>query len=287
MRLLLWAAVLSKFRSTTLEAMNNLTPEPRPDINGKVTTRWVRSAPATVNKTLLAAPPLTPAAATQPVTRESVPLLSEVLDRGDFAGGHLFDVTAMNPLAAHRIEDCLSSAERVNPLRLDIAKAELIGVLESAREKTPSGGQAENSPLIHNFAVLGLSNGENPVYIFEGLRMFSEFSSVSDFLLDIPEESQRRAAALHKATVLAESRYLDVVIGDGDNDNRDDHDDVWSMSNPWHIKLKDEGLAHYIMDNHAHVDEIIEVIRERGADLGLIRELLENNHAPAMGSGIL
>lgn len=273
--------------------MNNLTPEPRADVNGKVTTRWVRSTPATVDKTLLTAPPLTPAAATQPVTRESVPLLSEVLDRVDFAGGHLFDVTAMNPLAAHRIEDCLSSAERVNPLRLDIAKAELIGVLESAREKTPSGGQAENSPLIHNFAVLGLSNGENPVYIIEGLRMFSEFSSVSDFLLDIPEESQRRAAALYKATVLAESCYLDVVvgddnfIGDGDNDNRYDHDDVWSMSNPWHIKLKDEGLARYIMDNHAHVDEIIEVIRERGADLGLIRELLENNHAPAMGSGIL
>lgn len=291
MILLLWAAAPSELPHYS-SGMNNLTPEPRPDINGKVTTRWVRSTPATVNKALLSAPPVAPAVSTQPVTGASVPLLSETLNKLAMSGEHFFDVTAMNPLAVRRIEDQLLSAERISPLHLDIAQADFIGVLESAHEDARRWGRAENSSLIHNFAVLGFSNGEDPDYLVEGLRKFSEFSNVNDFLLDIPEESQQRAAALYKVTVSVENHYLDMEIYSAETVSEDediwaDYDDGDMMNEPNYIKLKDDELAHYIMDNHTQADEIIKVIRERGADLGLIKEVLGNNAAPAMGSGIL
>lgn len=273
--------------------MNNLTPEPRPDINGKVTTRWVRSTPANVNKALLAVPPVPPSAVVQPVTKESIPLLSEVLERMAIPSGRYFDVTAMNQLAVRRVEDQLSSAERVSPLQLDITRADLMGVLKSAHEGGSNWGRAENSTLIHNFAVLGYSNGENPEFLAEGLRMHGEFSNVYDFMLDIPVEAQKRAAALYKVTASVDDHHLDRKLDDAedgygsDDDDWNDFDDDYAGIDHRYIKLRDDELANYVMDNHEQVEEIVRIIGERGADLGMIKEMLENNDAPALGKGIL
>lgn len=207
--------------------------------------------------------------------------------------GAYFEVLAMNPLAVRGIEEQLASAERISPLQFDIAQADLIGVLEKAHEGASNWGRAENSTLIHNFAALGSSNGEDPEFLTEGLRMYSEFSNVYDFLLDIPDEAQKRAAALYKVTASVDDHHLDRKLDDAedgygsDDDDWNSFDDDYAGTDHRYIKLRDDELANYVMDNHERVEEIIGIIGERGADLGMIKEMLKNNDAPALGKGIL
>jgi hypothetical protein len=123
--------------------------------------------------------------------------------------------------------------------------------------------------------------------------MFNEFSNVYDFLLDIPDEAQKRAAALYKVTASVDDHHLDRKLDDAedgygsDDDDWNSFDDDYAGTDHHYIKLRDDALASYVMDNHERVEEIIGIIGERGFDLGMIKEMLENNDAPALGKGIL
>jgi len=280
--------------------MSNLIPEPRPDVNGKITTRWVRSAPQVPNKALLNVPPSLSERGLNPVTAESVPLLSALIANlstlleQHAVGASLFKVEAMHPLAAQRIEETLVGATEVSPLRVNLTKASLCAAMLDALEKEEHRGRAEQSRPIHNFAVLGYSNGENQGLLVAGLQTLSEFRDADDFLFDLPPEAQKRAAALYRVTASVPKNHLDIYTGDEDED--DDEYNEWDDSESdyseqelgRYIKLRNDELASYVMDHADRIDEILAVINERGTDdVNAIRGILDNNDAPALSRGVL
>lgn len=263
--------------------MNNLTPEPRADVNGKVTTRWVRNTPASVNKSQFVPPPLPPVHGPQSITAEAAPLFTWVMKQ--VFPQHVLRVDEVHPLAVKRIEAMLDEARKEDggPIRFGFVQGALITTLHEARDTSVSQGPSTRNRLIHDFAVFGADNsGHDLAHLQAGLRKRHEFRHVNDFLLDLPPEGLERAIALFKVTSSISMSHLDMNV-------YDDYDkgDYTTEELDEYVMLKSDDLANFVMDNPQLSDDVIRIIRERkSSDADMIREVL-TSEAPALGSGAL
>lgn len=263
--------------------MNSLTPEPRPDINGKVTTRWVRNAPVSVNRALISTPPATAKQSLQPATKETAPFLSSLVGKIGVDDDDQIEVGSLNPLVAQRLEEILVEARERGPGEFSVCTRDLSLVFYAAQAENYKHGPAHDSRLLHNFAALGSPKGESFELLVAGLRNRSEFRNVSNFLFELSPEDQKRAAALYKATCSVDQDHRDVNYYAVDEDGIEytiDEDEQY-------VALKSEELADFVLEKPDLVDDVIRVVNERGStDVAMLREVL-NGEAPAIGSGVL
>jgi hypothetical protein len=267
--------------------MNNLNPEPRADINGKVTTRWVRHTASTSTKALLSSPLLPPVPELQPETAESAPLLAGVMEQV-FPKRALMRVDDLHPLAAQRIEAMLEEAKKeagsvVIPNPFGFVQGALLTTLFEVRDKMFAQGVSARNRPINEFAVFGPDNsGHDLEHLLAGLRKRREFRHVNDFLLDLPSKGLERAIALYKVTSSVGTRHLEMHLHD-----EEDKDGYTVEELDEYVMLMSDDLANFVMDNPELADDVIRVIRERkSSDADMIREVL-NGDTPALGSGVL
>jgi hypothetical protein len=263
--------------------MNNLIPEPRPDTNGKITTRWVRSTPANVNKALLAAPPAPVENPLQRATKETAPFLSSLMEQIGTSDDDCLELGSLNPLVAHRLEEILRVARENGPMEFSVCKADLGGVLYAAKDEPHRYGPVNDSRILHNFAALGSPKGESFELLVAGLRNRPEFGNVSNFLFELSPEDQKRAAALFTVTSSVDQLHRDVNYYAVDEDGFEytiDEDEQY-------VALKSEELADFVLENPDLADDVIRIVNERGStDVAMLREILSGS-TPAIGSGIL
>jgi hypothetical protein len=265
-------------------SMNNLTPEPRADVNGKVTTRWVRNTAGSVNKELLIAPKLPPASELQPETAESVPILASVMEQV-FSLRAQRRVKDLHPLAAQRIEAILKDAKNGTGAygHFDFVTSVLKMRLYEVRDNMAGHGSLAQNHVINEFAVFGVDNsGHDLDHLIAGLRKRREFRHVNDFLLDLPPEGLEQAIALYKVTSSIGMKHLDMHVHDDD-----DKDGYTVEELDEYVMLMNDDLANFVLDNPELADDVIRVIRERkSSDADMIREVLSGS-TPALGSGTL
>jgi hypothetical protein len=264
--------------------MNNLTPELRPDINGKVTTRWVRKGAQGTSKALLAAPPVIASNTLPPFTDETAPLTALAMD-GVFASGRPCEVSDLNPLTVQKIEGLLQEEKDYSLASYLVAEGNLLKVLYEARDNTRKWGGSEKSILLNDISVLTLRVGLNPKHVVAGLRTYPEFKDVDDFLYGMDEGGQEKARALYTVISSIDSRYRDEYFLD--EDDYEETAPTWQEEDTQYIRLKNPDLAKFVLDNPKMCDDIIRVVKERRTDdVTLIRSVLMGE-AQALGEGNL
>lgn len=264
--------------------MNNLTPEPRTDINGKVTTRWVRNAAQGPSRSLLSAPPAIATNTLAPFTDKTAPLTASAM-YGVFARGRRCQVSDLNPLAVQKIEKLLQDARDESFTSFLKAEGNLLKVLYDARDNTGKWGFAENSTLINDISVLTLRVGLNINHVVAGMRTYPEFMDVDDFLYGLDEEGQEKARALY--TVIS---AIDPHFREEHFLPEDDYEEVeptWQDEDTQYVRLRNPLLAMYVMKHPEMHEDILRVSKERRTDdIYLISSVL-NGTARALGEGTL
>lgn len=264
--------------------MSNLTPEPRTDINGKVTTRWVRSAPAKTSRALLAAPVPPAEEVLHPATEESAPLLTKFLNQINNGAEKELPLSELHPLVAHRLEEMMTVARGNGPGEYSVFRGDLgLVLLDAMHEEEANNGPASESRAIHNFAALGGPKGESFPLLLAGLRNRPEFQSVSNFFFELSSEDQKRAAALYKVTCSVDQVHRDVSYYEEDEDGFE----YVIPEEEQYVGLKSSELADFVLENPDLADDVIGIVNERwSTDVGMIREILRGE-VPVMGTGIL
>lgn len=264
--------------------MNNLTPEPRADINGKVTTRWVRKAAQGTSNALLAAPPAIAPNTLPPFTDKTAPLTALAMS-GVFASGRPCEVSDLDPLVVQKIEGLLQAEEDEGNSSYWMAEANLLKVLYEARDNTDKWGSPEKSILLNDISVLTLRVGLNPKHVVAGMRTYPEFKDVDDFLYGLDKEGQEKARALYTVTCSIDHRYREDYFLD--EDDYEETEATWQEEDTQYIRLRNPDLAKFVMDNPKMHEDIIRVIKERRTDdVVLIKSVLTGT-AQALGAGSL
>jgi hypothetical protein len=264
--------------------MSNLTPEPRPDINGKVTTRWVRKGTQVASKALLSAPPAIASNTLPPFTNETAPLTALAMD-GVFASGRPCEVSDLNPLAVQKIEGMLQEEKDKSLTSYFVAEGNLLKVLYEARDNTGKWGSPERSILLNDISVLTLQVGLNPKHVVAGMRGYPEFKDVDDFLYGLDEGGQEKAHALYMVTSSIDHRYRDDYFLD--EDDYEEIEPTWQEEDTQYIRLRNPDLAKFVIDNPKMHEDIIRVIKERRTDDAVLIKSVLMGTAQPLGEGTL
>lgn len=265
--------------------MNNLTPEPRTDINGKVTTRWVRKVSEGTSKALLSAPPAIAPNALPPFTNETAPLTSLAME-DVFPHGRPCEVSDLNPLAIQGIERMLEEAKDESLSSYLVAEGNFLRVLYDARDNIRKWGRQENSKLINDISVLSLKAASpNPKHVVAGLRTYPDFKDVDDFLYGMNEDMQEKARALYVVIGAVEKQYRDEYFLE--DDKYGEREITWQEEDTQYIRLRNPDLAKFVIDHPELSDSVIRVVKERCTDdVALIKDILDGE-VRALGGGTL
>jgi hypothetical protein len=254
--------------------MNQLTPEPRPDINGKVTTRWVRSDAKKPNKTLASTPPAVAAQEAPPLTREEAPLLSGFFENNNLNGQHgvYLEITDINPESARLIEEKLSAIKdgtfEYHSLSVDLTYA-----IDNAICTAEPGKEDADLVDINNVAALWDGTHHTTQSMTRGLQKYARFKDVEDFMVDVSPYERKVAQALCKVVSELEDDRNGVIRGGSREDQN--------------VRLRDPDLAELVMKNPERVDEIISIANERRTlDVYLIKKVL-NAPTRSLSEGVL
>lgn len=266
---------------------SNLTPEPRTDKNGKISTRWVKTGvPASGAKYSLPAPKTTPVLRTPNLDAS---FARANLEQRDFTPADL------DPRTVVAIEELLVSVgdeyESVN-VRSEINDL-VFGALKTIRD-----GYADDYRFdINNVAVFGKTlkedgecKGRINRYI-AGLHRNEVFTDIGDFLLEATDEQRAQAIALvHFANTAPEPWGKNYYGYDSDSTDIYGTYSEEATEEDFYVAVDGndpEGLTEFIMDHHERVDDIIRIITERQSDDLTMLESLLGHDEQALRSGLL
>lgn len=262
--------------------MNTLHPEPRPDINGKVTTRWVRSDKKKTSKALAAAVPTLAMVTVNPVTSRNVPVLFDLLMDHSVAGEGV-EVEDFKPEVAHEIEKQLLAVFRKYgeySYEMDRARDTIADAFDESwtRARHPTKSELRHKPddfsLLYNLGVLGCAGMDDGKYVINGVRKYPQFENVVDFSELLPND-------------LMKAQALSTVIRGVSTDHQEDNG--WNVSasgkyDTRYVRLRDDALTDLVVEYPERADDIVNIINGRNtADVSLIRSVLEN----PLGDGVL
>lgn len=242
--------------------MTQLQAEPRPDINGKVTTRWVRPDAKQPSRVLAFAAPKAANPVQKPLKRADAPLLSDFFERNNLNGnfGIYLEITDINPESVRLIEDKLSTVQ--GGFEYHLISMDLTNAIDNAIcTAEPTREDADLSD-INNVAALATGMRHTTQSMSRGLQSYGRFKGVKDFMVDISPYERKVAQALCKITSELED---------------DRNGSIQSIvSGQQQVRLRDPDLAELVMKNPERVDEIISIANERRTlDVYLIKKVLE------------
>lgn len=268
--------------------MPSLTPEQRPDRNGKVTTRWVRDDSTQPSKTLPTNPPAITSPDINSVSAEDVPFLHSIMKWHVIARNRGVNVSAMDPHAARAIEHIIMEANSHSQMSYGDVRAEITSAVDDAGDKASAGIGPDTFVMLNNIAALYVVPSYGRTASFEakhyayGLRMLDSrrYKNVQDFL-ELPEGELKRARALCKVIDSIDKTHVVSSTGEHDGERNNGYD------GHHYTMLDSDELAEYVLEHPDMVDDIIDVINERAiTDVEDIRNFLEVDE-PALRDGLL
>jgi hypothetical protein len=266
---------------------SNLTPEPRTDKNGKISTRWVK--PGVSSSKATAALP-----APKPIPSLRTPNLHASFARANLQQRD-FTTADLDHRTVIAVEELLASVG--NDHESVTVRSEINDLVFGAL-KTIRDGYADDYRFdINNVAVFGKTlkdDGECKGRIHRyiaGMHRNEAFTDISDFLLEATDEQRAQAIALVHFANTAPEPWSKNYYG-YDNDGTDiygTYSDA-DAEEDFYVAVDGEdpeGLTRFIMEHHEQVDDIIRIITERQSDDLVMLESLLGHTEQSLRSGLL